>query len=39
METGITQDLIHLGIAHEDIVLAFLSPDTPLLKDMLKSQT
>jgi hypothetical protein len=38
METGITQDLIHFGIAPEDIVLAFLSPDTPLYKDILKSK-
>lgn len=39
METGITQDLIHFGIAPEDIVLAFLSPDTALSTDMLKSKT
>lgn len=39
METGITQDLIHFGIAPEDIVLAFLSPDTALSTDMLKAKT
>lgn len=38
VERGITQELINLGIEPQDIILAFLSPDTPLSTDMVTSQ-